>query len=323
MKIYLAGPMRGIKNHNFAAFDAARDYLVELGHDVVIPADLDSAAGFVTERDGRVELTPAFSIQAALRQDLATICTCDAVAFLPGWEASSGSLVERRVAVDVGCRLFRFYPAAGRLEPELVVGLSGYARAGKDTVAEVIVSRHGFARGSFAAALKRVLVALDPIVLDGRRLSEIDGAVEQTPSGPVLAEAAKEMPEVRRLLQRLGTDAGRSVLGKDVWVNALLERPPGRLVLSDCRFPNEADAIRSRGGVVLRVNRPGVGPINDHESETALDGYRFDAVIDNDGGIDDLAVRVDAAVASAGIDCACSPGAELIDTDAASELAAS
>ena len=291
MRVYIAGPMRGIVNYNFPAFDTARDMLVGLGHDVVSPADLDRAAGFVDEQDGAVELTSEFSIEKALRQDLAAICSCDVVAFLPGWEISAGSLAERRVAVDVGCQLWRVYPLAGTLEQEVLVGVSGYARAGKDTVAHILVDRHNFARGSFAAAMKRILVGLDPLVDDGVRLSSV---IAELPGG---LEDAKAVPEVRRLLQRLGTEAGRSALGADVWVKALLERVPGRLVVSDCRFPNEAAAIRSRGGLVLRVERPGCGPVNGHVSETALDDFDFDSVIYNDGSLEDLANKIEAVLA--------------------------
>lgn len=282
MRIYLAGPMRGIANYNFPAFDAARGLLVDLGHEVVSPADLDRASGFVDERGGRVLTTEAFSIEAALRQDFRAITTCDAVAFLPGWERSSGSLAERRVATEVGCELWRVDPAGRTFEREVVVGLSGYARAGKDTLARILVERHGFAQGSFAAALKRMLCALDPYIAGHVRLCDVEGGIEE----------AKAYPEVRRLLQRLGTEAGRQVLGDDVWVRALFDRSPVRMVVSDCRYANEAAAIRSRGGLVLRVERPGCGPINGHSSETALDDYDFDAVIDNDGTIEDLATKL-------------------------------
>ena len=292
MRTYIAGPMRGLANYNFRAFDAARDFLIGLGHDVVSPADIDRAAGFVTERDGVVELTPAFSIDKALRQDFKAITTCDAVAFLPGWEASSGSLAERRVAIDVGCALWRIDPGAGTFEREVVIGLSGYARAGKDTAARIIVERHGFVRAAFADALKQVLVGLDPLVPDGVHLSTI---LAELPGG---IEDAKAIPEVRQLLQRLGNEAGRSVLGEDVWVRTLFERCPVRTVISDCRYPNEAEAIRARGGLVIRVERPGYGPINGHTSEIALDGFDFDSVIDNDGTVEDLADKLEAVLSS-------------------------
>lgn len=262
------------------------------------PADLDRASGFVTERDGRVELTPAFSMEKALRQDFAAICSCDAIAFLPGWERSAGSRAERRVAMDVGCELWRVDPVAQTFEREVVVGFSGYAQTGKDTAASCLLEQ-GFVRGAFADKMKTALIALDPFIDSGRRLSEVDGAIIETPSGPILSEAAKRIPEVRRLLQRLGTEAGRKTIGEDVWARALLDTGvPVKLVISDVRFPNEADAIRALGGLVVRVERPGMGPVNDHESEVALDHYDFDAVIDNDGSIVDLANKLEAVLAS-------------------------
>lgn len=112
----------------------------------------------------------------------------------------------------------------------------------------------------------------------------------------------------RTLLQLLGTECGRQIIHPNIWVNSTLER--GRLYsveeksnlihpswcITDCRFPNEADAIKSKGGINIRVNRSKEGYSNNsgikHESETALDGYKFDYVIDNDGTIEDLVDKV-------------------------------
>jgi hypothetical protein len=69
------------------------------------------------------------------------------------------------------------------------------------------------------------------------------------------------------------------------------------LVVTDVRFPNEADAIRQAGGVVVRIERPGVGPHTDpggwvHESDVALDHYDFDVTVKNDGTIEELHARL-------------------------------
>lgn len=76
-----------------------------------------------------------------------------------------------------------------------------------------------------------------------------------------------------------------------------------RWIITDVRFPNEAQAIKERGGIVIRVNRPadnkittfmklqGIGLI-EHPSETALDDYEFDEVIINDGTLEDLKEKV-------------------------------
>ena len=72
------------------------------------------------------------------------------------------------------------------------------------------------------------------------------------------------------------------------------QRQPGtKYVITDVRFPNEAAYIRQRGGLLVRVTRPGTGPVNGHESESALDNEDFDVHILNDGSREDLASAVD------------------------------
>ena len=105
---------------------------------------------------------------------------------------------------------------------------------------------------------------------------------------------------VRTLLQKVGTDCMRDCLHKNVWVNALFAkfRPnvqgedfPSHWLITDCRFPNEALAIKERNGIIIRVTRPGE-EVGEHASETALDNWLFDIVITNDGSIEDLIQKV-------------------------------
>jgi hypothetical protein len=63
-------------------------------------------------------------------------------------------------------------------------------------------------------------------------------------------------------------------------------------IITDTRFPNEADAIKNAGGILIRVERPGVKPINDHPSEVGLDHWTFDYVINNDGDLESLSNKV-------------------------------
>lgn len=106
---------------------------------------------------------------------------------------------------------------------------------------------------------------------------------------------------VRDLLQKLGTDAMRMGLHPNVWVNALMadyipystrgsdyEEVESNWIITDCRFINEAKAVKEKGGIIIRVNRPGYGPINDHPSETELDNWDFDYKIANVSDIFDL-----------------------------------
>lgn len=65
-------------------------------------------------------------------------------------------------------------------------------------------------------------------------------------------------------------------------------------IITDVRFPNEAQAIKDRGGIMIRIERPGVESHcgGQHPSETALDNYNFDYVIENEGSIDELIQKI-------------------------------
>jgi hypothetical protein len=168
----------------------------------------------------------------------------------------------------------------------MLVGLSGYAQSGKDSVGAILVKEYGFTRYAFADALKEIVYRLNPLV-------------ENAGGGPAIRmqdvvdgygwEVAKKSPEVRRLLQVMGTEAGRQVLGDNIWVDTVLNKVgDDNVVITDCRFPNEAQAVQARSGVVIRVERPGVAAVNAHASETALDSWLYDATIFNTGTLEDL-----------------------------------
>ncbi len=146
-------------------------------------------------------------------------------------------------------------------------------------------------------------------------------------------------PTPRLLMQLLGTECGRQIIHPNVWVNATMvdykcignipDNNAKRIqvdethikydnynnevypdwIITDTRFPNEADAVKSRGGINIRIERddyifdgdgkriiPTKEYVNtsnkQHESETALDNYTFDYVIDNNGTIEDLIIKV-------------------------------
>jgi len=173
------------------------------------------------------------------------------------------------------------------------VALTGKARAGKDTAGAYLVERHGYTRVAFADGVREVALAIDPYVCDcPMRLSEmVDfGGWED----------AKRSPEVRRLLQVIGTEAGRRYFGAEVWVDLALRKAAkidGPVVFTDCRFPNEADAVAvDLGGLVVRIERTGAGA-GEHASETAMDGYPFDHVVTNDGTVEELHAALDRIVA--------------------------
>ncbi len=148
-----------------------------------------------------------------------------------------------------------------------VIGICGQAQHGKDTFA-AIARNSGWRRYAFADNVRRALWALNPLVgvdpagaeFSLRTLVENEGgtAIGNVGSGPGW-DRAKQQPEVRRLLQQMGTEAVRDVISTEAWVMALKkqldEEQPERVLITDVRFPNEAEAVRSWGGRLLRVVR--------------------------------------------------------------------
>lgn len=171
----------------------------------------------------------------------------------------------------------------------MIVGLSGYARSGKDTVATLLVDHK---RRAFADAMRHALYILNPIVL--QEAERVQDVVDRYGWD----KAKTIFPEVRRLLQVLGTEVGRELIDNDVWVNMATRdlKPTDKVVFADVRFHNEAQAIKDLGGQIWRVNRPGTTPINAHSSETAMNDWPFDAILTNDGSLEDLEAQVQTAL---------------------------
>lgn len=209
----------------------------------------------------------------------------------------------------------------------IVVGLTGLMRAGKDSVADILVRDHGFVKMSFAAPLKRMVRNLDPIV--GYDDESCCDCCEVTGPYPVYLsdlyglgmtdeeiKASEFGDEVRRLWQRFGTDVMRAEQD-DYWIQKakddLLASGHERVVFTDCRFPNEADMIYGlqweydprieaevRTGIqssVWQIVRPGV-ELQDgaHASEQNVGLMGEEVTIHNDGTLEELAEPVATAL---------------------------
>jgi len=191
-----------------------------------------------------------------------------------------------------------------------LIGITGYAQHGKDTTGNYLVEQYGFTRYAFADQLKSMALVLNPYVDDtySRRLYTLVQSAGW--------DEAKENPEIRRFLQVLGTEAVRDHLGEDAWVNALQKRAqddglwdrqgPGhksQIVVTDVRFPNEAQFIKKHGGELWRVKRivkkdfamtedfdNGLG--TEHPSEKFIASLKADKTLIA-RGVDDLYLEID------------------------------
>lgn len=205
----------------------------------------------------------------------------------------------------------------------MIIGVCGFIGSGKDTIADYLTNFHGFRRESFANTLKDAVSQVfgwDRTMLEGRTKQAREWR-EQV--DPWWAERLN-MPNLtpRLMLQLWGTEVCRKGFHDDIWIAALenkLRNSKDDIVISDCRFPNEIKSIRDAGGIILWVKRGELpewydwavsvnkGEVQNfswatskaklekagiHASETAWVGTDFDAVLSNDGSIDDLYAQV-------------------------------
>lgn len=173
-----------------------------------------------------------------------------------------------------------------------LIGLTGLAGSGKDTV-RAMLERRGFVGLAFADPLRNMI----------RDLFKSAGINDQYIDHRALKEVAIPGLGVsyRHLAQTLGTEWGRHTVGADFWVRIAeaymsdittqtFKPPP--FVVSDVRFQNEAAWVRYRGGVIWRVERPGIPAVRDHASESIVALIRADAVVHNTGSLEELEIEV-------------------------------
>lgn len=176
-----------------------------------------------------------------------------------------------------------------------IIAFTGFAQSGKDSAAAFLIER-GYTRLAFADILRQSLYNLNPIVP-----MPLEGAPEHWARVQDLVDwkgwdvAKVECPEIRELLQRMGTEVGRELYGTNFWVDMAMSQmlrrhdgPDGVVgdyVITDCRFPNEEQAIHRAGGLLFRIERPGTGAVNPHASEAHVLTMPVDGIIVNDGDL--------------------------------------
>lgn len=173
--------------------------------------------------------------------------------------------------------------------PQLIA-LTGAEGTGKSEIAQILSSRHHFHRINFADPFKRMLKSI------GLNESELNGDMREEPCELLCGRTPRYAEKT------LGTDWGRNLISKDLWVTAWKglvreELSHGYSVICDgCKYLNEAAAVRALSGQIWRVNRPGVEIKMDHESSMEIARIAFDLRFTNDGTLSDLRFLVDKAI---------------------------
>lgn len=178
-----------------------------------------------------------------------------------------------------------------------LIGIAGPAGAGKDTVADRLVAKHGFSRYSLAGPIKAALNAAfgwSPEQWDDRAWKE--------------ARICRLGFSPRRAAQTLGTEWGRA-LNSNLWLllaERFIERCKAMdsfdpiahgIVIPDIRFEDEAAWVRKQGGVLWHITRGDCASIEAHASEAGVSVAPCDLTLHNSRDIDFLLGMVDVAVA--------------------------
>jgi hypothetical protein len=204
----------------------------------------------------------------------------------------------------------------------MILGVTGFIGSGKDTIADYLCTFHGFKRISFAGSLKDAVASVfnwDRELLEGTTKSsrefrnQIDSWWAERLQIPHLTP--------RWVLQHWGTEVFRNCFHPDIWVASVehkLKSAKDNIVITDCRFRNEIEAIKNAGGVTIRIER-GIRPewyddavalnkgpsqigwalakdkllkLNVHASEYCSVGLNYDHYIDNNSTIDSLHTQI-------------------------------
>jgi hypothetical protein len=186
------------------------------------------------------------------------------------------------------------HQASLRIQRPLTIGLTGRAGSGKSTVAQMLADEFAFTELAFAdPILEMVSVLFATAGIDGAWAAD---------------RALKELPtplgfSYRQLAQSLGTEWGRG-LHPDLWLRVMAARKAScdlygeNLVISDVRFPNEAQWITSQGGVVVRVLRHDLPDVRPHASESHVDTLPITTELLNYGSKATLFDQVDRLVST-------------------------
>lgn len=193
-----------------------------------------------------------------------------------------------------------------------IIGIGGKLASGKDAISDHLVEEHGWVKLGMSDALGEALYQLDPFVPVEKKFllffKKISFIRYSTLFDEVGYTQAKVNDEVRRLLQKLGTEVGRKIIGESTWTDIVVRRAdaaieagaPG-VIITGIRYPNELGMItEDLAGELWWVHRPRLAATVNagHSSETSVSETDFDRTILNDGTLEDLYQKVDDLVTS-------------------------
>lgn len=168
----------------------------------------------------------------------------------------------------------------------MLIAICGHKFSGKSTVARLLAKVTGYEIKSFADKLKDITCVLSGCTRE--QLEDYDFKETQLVPDylqPYCGNAEK--PTFRAFLQRFGSDVMRNI-NNNIWIDCTLAECKGNTIISDVRFPNEADAIKEHGGIIIKIVRDDVAARDSHQSEIHIDKIKADYTIHNCQRLEEL-----------------------------------
>ena len=176
----------------------------------------------------------------------------------------------------------------------MLIAICGHKFSGKSTVANLLHNATGYQVVSFADKLKDITCILSGCTREDLEDYEFkENKLVPAYLRPYCLNAEK--PTFRAFLQHFGSEVMRGV-NDDIWIDCTLSNCGENCIVSDCRFPNEANAVKARGGIVIKIMRPLAKASDSHQSETLIDEIGADYTLWNDSTLENLVANVDSLV---------------------------
>lgn len=176
----------------------------------------------------------------------------------------------------------------------MLIGITGHKFSGKSTVAKMLSEMLGYETHSFADKLKDITCILSGCTREDLESYDFkENELVPDYLRPYCLNAKR--PTYRAFLQHFGSEVMRGV-NDNIWIDCTLSECGENAIISDVRFPNEADAIKKRGGIVIKVVRDGVATGDYHQSETKINEIEPDYVFVNNKSLKELRGAVSAIV---------------------------
>jgi hypothetical protein len=202
-----------------------------------------------------------------------------------------------------------------------ILALAGKAGVGKDTMANVLVKKHSFTRVSLADPLRELCSkvfrmdynmfldhdkkdsSIDRIMLDYHHIDKIRDIVQNEWGYEITYDMRENMEEYydeefetpRDILRCIGTKLLRNCISRDIWIElamSKIQKIGPRVVITDCRFPNEREAFAKCGALLILIKRNDDGSSEGHEHDLGEE-FDYDVVFTNDGELSEFQSNVD------------------------------